>query len=101
MFFEPTPSQVCNDSLQKGVESRRRAPKVLIYGEGVLQTTNKLLLLGGESRSGTKILRRKACRFESDLGHQRKLMYKALNAFWAIPGQASPVLILANQVPRA
>ncbi len=27
---------------------------------------------GGESRSGKKILRRKACRFESDLGHQFK-----------------------------
>lgn len=32
--------------------------------------TTGMMLSGGESRSGKKIRRRKACRFESGLGHQ-------------------------------
>jgi len=37
----------------------------------VLQTTNAVLRnVGGESRSGKKIPRRKACRFDSGPGHQ-------------------------------
>lgn len=39
----------------------------------MLQTTNPKGR--GESRSGKKIPRREACRFESGLGHQRAMRY--------------------------
>lgn len=67
----PSQAPLAN-SEREGVETRRQAPKTERYGEGIVQTTNSDNT-GSENYSGTKIPRRKSCRFESGSRHQLTL----------------------------